>query len=219
MADRGPGARAEALARDPRLPTALAAVAIAASAILLLAWLSELTFWRDEWAFLLHRRGFDADVFLEPHYEHFVAGAVAVYKALQASFGMGSPLPFQVVFVATFAGSVALLFVYVRRRVGAWLALAAILPVLVLGSSSEDLLWPFQLGFTLGMCLGLGALLALERGDRRGDVVACVLLALALTPSSLGVAFVPAAIVQVAWDRDRWRRAWIVLIPIVVYGL
>ena len=113
----------------------------------------------------------------------------------------------------------ALLFVYVRRRTDPWLALAVILPILVLGTSPEDLLWPFQMGFTIGMCFGLGALLALERRDRRGDVLACILLVLALTPSSLGIAFLPAALVHVAWDRDRWRRAWIVLIPVALYGL
>ena len=211
--------RAEALIRDPRMPVTLAAAAIAATSVLLVVWLSDLTFWRDEWAFLLHRRGFDADVFLRPNYEHIVAGAVVVYKALQGTFGMDSPAPFQVFFVASFAVSVALLFVYVRRRTEAWLALAAILPILVLGTSPEDLLWPFQMGFTIGMCFGLGALLALDRGDRRGDILACALLVVALTPSSLGVAFIPGALVHVCWGPDRWRRIWVVGIPAVLYGL
>ena len=41
----------------------------------------------------------------------------------------------------------ALLFVYVRRRVGEWLALAGVLPILFLGPAWDDLLFPFQISF------------------------------------------------------------------------
>ena len=34
----------------------------------------------------------------------------------------------------------------------------------------------FQMGFMGSLACGLGALLALERGDRRGDWLACALL-------------------------------------------
>jgi hypothetical protein len=204
--------------RHPKLPQALFAAGLAGAGALLLIWLGDLTFWRDEWGFLLERRGFDADVFLEPHYEHIAILHIAAYKALLAGFGMDSALPFQVAATLTFLLSVVLLFVYVNRRVGPWAALAATLPILVLGPAWDDLLWPFQLGFFASMSAGLGALLALERNDLRGDLAACALLVVAATFSSLGVPFVAGAAVYVAWDRDRWRRAYVPLVAAAVYA-
>ena len=111
----------------------------------LLHWLSRLTFWRDEWGILLHRRGWSVGTFLDPAVEHLVAIPILIYKLLLGISGMDSPAPFQVVAVITFLVSVVLLFVYVRARLGAWLALAAILPILFLGPAWDDLLFPYQM--------------------------------------------------------------------------
>lgn len=206
----------------PRRPQAAVLVFIAAlvaTGVMLLVWFTDLTFWRDEWGFLLHRRGLDPDVFLRPHYEHIAISLIAVYKALLAIFGMDSPRPFQVVAVTGFAASIALLFVYVRRCSGAWVALAVALPILVLGPAWDDLLWPFQVGFFGSMSAGLGALLALELRERRGDPLACALLVVSITFSSLGLPFALGAAVRVAWDRDRWRRAFVAAVPLGVYAL
>lgn len=204
--------------RHPRLPQVLFGLAVAGAGALLLVWLGDLTFWRDEWGFLLERRSSDLDVYLEPHYEHIAISLIAVYKALLGLFGMDSPLPWQLAATLTFLFSVALLFVYVRDRVGSWAALAAALPILVLGPAWDDLLWPFQLGFFASMSAGLGALLALEREDRPGDVLACVLLLVALSFSSLGIPFIAGAVVAIAWAPTRWRRAWVVLLPGGLYA-
>ena len=110
----------------------------------------------------------------------------------------------------------ALAFVYVRRRVGAWLALAGVLPIFVLGPSWDDLLWPFQIGFFGSMCAGLGALLVLERRDRLGDAVACVLLVVSISFSSLGVPFALGGALAIALGPDRRRRAWVALVPIAL---
>ena len=67
---------------------------------------------------------------------------------------MDSPRPWQVVSVASFLGSLVLVFVfYVRRCVGGWLALAGVLPILLFGPAWDDVLWPFQIGSSSGsMC-------------------------------------------------------------------
>jgi hypothetical protein len=195
------------------------AVAVVGSGFALLYWLSDLTFWRDEWAFLLHRGGFSPDVFLEPHYEHIAVAPIVVYKGLLALFGMDSPTPFQVVAVATFLLTVALLFVYLRRRVSAWLALAGVLPILFFGSSWDDLLWPFQIGYFGSMAAGIGALLALDREDRAGDLWACALLVVALSFSSVGVPFAVAGAVHVLTGADVRRRAYVAAVPIALYAL
>ena len=194
-------------------------VALAVSGVALVVWLSDLTFWRDEWAFLLHRRGLDAGVFLDPHYEHIAIAPVAIYKALLAVFGMDSPTPFQLAAVAMFLTSVALVFVFLRRRVGGWLALAGVLPILFLGSSWDDLLWPFQIGYFGSMAGGVGALLALEREDRAGDLCACALLALSLSFSSVGIPFAAGVAVHVLTGPGIGRRAWVALVPIALYAL
>ncbi len=210
-----PGSPARRL--DPAVICLVAA--LAATGVMLVVWFTDLTFWRDEWGFLLQRRGSDPDVFLEPHYEHIAISLIAVYKALLGIFGMDSPRPFQLVAVLTFLTSVALMFVYVRRCAGGWIALAGALPILVLGTAWDDILWPFQIGFFGSMSAGLGALLLLARRDRIGDVGACALIVLSISFSSLGLPFAIGAAVHVAWHRDRLRRAYVALVPLGFYAL
>ncbi len=199
--------------------TLLLAGALLASGLMLLVWLSDLTFWRDEWAFLLHRRGFSADVFLDPHYEHIAIAPVAIYKLLLAGFGMDSPTPFQIAATAMFLTSVTLVFVFLRRRVGAWLALAGVLPLLFFGSSWDDLLWPFQIGYFGSMAAGIGALLALDREDRTGDLVACALLLISLSFSSVGIPFAAGVLVHVLTGSDIRRRAYVAALPIGLFAI
>jgi hypothetical protein len=190
-----------------------------ASACLLLYLGSKLTFLLDDWEFLLYRHGVNLHSVLDPHGEHISALPVLVYKALQATVGMGSALPYRVVSVGLFLLSAALLFVYLRRRVGDWPALAATAIVLFLGAAWEDLLWDFQMAYFGSVATGLGALLALEREDRRGEAVACGLLVVSILFSSLGVSFALGAAVHVLLLGERRRRLYVFLVPLAVYGL
>lgn len=200
-----------------RPATLLFCAAVALSGGVLLAWLSDLTFWRDEWAFILNRRGSGIDTYLDPFVEQLLAIPVASYKLLIALFGIESPIPFQVASTLVFLASVVVLWIYLRRRVGEWLALAGVLPILFLGPSWDDLLFPFQISFFGSMACGIGALLALERSDRRGDVIACALLAVGLFCSHVGIPFVVAATVDVGLTRERFRRAFVVAIPTALW--
>lgn len=202
-------------------PTLLFAALAAVSAALLLVLGSRLTFLLDDWEFLVYRPGFTDEAILGPHNEHIVVLPILIYKALLATLGMESALPFRVASTAMFIISVALFFVYLRRRVGDWLALAAAASILFLGAAWEDLLWPFQIGYFGSMACGLGMLLALDREDRRGDVTACVLLALAVAFSSLGLPFVVAAAIAVATGaRAAWlARAYVVGVPLALFAL
>lgn len=192
---------------------------LGASGFLLLLWGSKLTFLLDDWEFLLYRRGFNAHSILDPHGEHIVVGPILIYKALLATFGMGSALPFRVASTALFLLSAVLLFVYLVRRVGQWPALAATAVVLFLGAAWEDLLWSFQIGYFGCMAAGIGSLLVLERDDRRGDRLATLLLTVAVLFSSLGLPFLAGAAVQVLRRPDRWRRIYLFLIPFAVYAV
>jgi hypothetical protein len=209
--------RAEA-ALDRIDPRVLLAVAVAASGVLLLVLLSHLTFFNDDWDPLLYRRGFSVDVLLRPHAEHILLGPTLIYKGIQATIGMESLIPYAVVSTGSFLASAMLLFLYLRRRVGDWLALAGVLPVLFMGTAWEVLLWPFEISFTASMATGIGALLALERRDGEGDALACALLVVSLAFSELALSFVLGAAVWMILARRRWSRAWVVAIPLVLYA-
>ena len=193
--------------------------AVAVSALVLIAMAPQLTFFLDDWDFLTFRYDPSWQAVMAPHNEHISIAPVLIYEALLHTFGMDSAVPFRVVATATFLAGVALLFVWIRRRVGAWLALAAVLPLLFFGAGAEDLLYPFQIGYFGSLLFGLAALLALERDDRTADVLACLALVASLTFSSVGLPFVVGAALCVAWDERRWRRAYIVVVPAVLYGL
>ncbi|HEX5593064.1 MAG TPA: hypothetical protein VFX35_06930 [Solirubrobacterales bacterium] len=203
-----------------RAPIALLVVALAASATLLFSLTSHLTFVGDGWNLLAARPDWSVDTFLEPFNEHPIVIPAFVYKVLLAVFGMESARPFYVVSISLFLLCAVLLFLFLRRRVGDWGALAAAVVVLFLGAAYEDLLWEFQMGFFGSMAAGIGALLALDREDRAGDVAASALLVVATAFSTLGIPFVLAAAAQVAvGPRPRRRRAFVFLIPLALYAI
>ncbi len=202
-----------------RLPLALLAVAATCSAALLIVLSGRLYFYIDDWDVLLHRPGWTADALLAPHEGHLSLSLVASYKALQSVFGMDSITPFAVGATLAFVASAISLFAWLRIRVGDWLALAGAVAILFLGSAYEDLLIPFQLGFFAPMALGIAALLAFERGDRLGDIVACALLVAAISFNSVGLIFVAAIAVVAALEREVRARAWVVAGPVALYAI
>jgi hypothetical protein len=200
-------------------PIVLLGTALLASCALLLALEWNLTFFQDTWAFLMHRREFTVDAFLEPHNEHIVVIPVALEKLWIAVFGMTSALPEQVALTLVLAATGALVFVYVRRRLGSWPALLAAVLLLFVGPAWEILLWPFEIALAGSVLFGVAMLLALDRGSRRGDLAACVLLTISIAFSSLGVPFAVAAVVDVLVRRRSLglRRAYLAAIPILLY--
>jgi len=208
-----------ALLVDRRLPWLALAACLAAAAALVVALQAQLGFAYDEWDFLLGRRGFTADTFLAPHHEHIAISHIAIYKALADAFGIDSPRPFQLVSTLMFMGAVALVFAFMRRRIAWPVAFAAVLPVVVLGPAADNLIWPFQLAFSGSIAAGVGALIALDRDDRTGSLLACALLIVSISFSSLGIPFAIGVAVHVALSRRLRARAWIVLLPAALFGL
>jgi hypothetical protein len=203
---------------SPRNARVLLGLAVTASGVLLLVWQSQITFLIDDWNLLLNRPGFNDHVLLDPHARHLILGPTLVYKAIQATIGMESFRPYGAAAIAAFLASVVLLFAYLRRRVGDWVALAAVLPVLVMGSAYEDLLSAFQIGYFGSMAFGIGALLAIERGDRRGDPIACALLVASLAFAEIALAVAAGVAVAIALQRGPLRRAWVVAVPLLLYA-
>jgi hypothetical protein len=199
---------------------ALLGVAMLGSAVLLLVYGSGLAPFQDSWEFLMNRREFTLDAFMAPHNEHIVVIPVAIEQVLLRLFGMGSTTPEFVALVVSVLAAAALVFVYVRRRLGPWPALMAAIVLLFLGPAWQDLLWPFEIGFVGSVAFGVAMLLALERDDRRGDIVACVCAAVSIGFSSLGVAFAVGAAVDVLQKRRSrgWRRTYVAAVPLLLYA-
>lgn len=151
-----------------------------------------------------------------PYNGHLQFGGKLIYEATFALFG-ADYTAFVLVNVAALCASVGLLFELIRRRVGPLAALAPCVLLLFLGFAREVLLWPFDVHTLAAIALGLGALLALEREDRRGDILACVLITLSILTIEVGIALLVGIAVLVALRPDRWRRAWIVVLPAAVY--
>lgn len=200
---------------DPAV--ALFAAAAAASGALLIILQSHLVFLIDEWDLLIHRHGFTPHSLLDQHANHLVLGPALIYQAILHTFGMRSQVPYAVAAVTLFIASATMLFVYLRSRLGGWVALAAVLPVLVMGTAYEDLLGTFQMSYTGSLAFGIAALLAVERGDRRGDQLTCVLLIASLAFAEIAFGFIAAVIVIVGLQRGPLRRAWILAAPILLY--
>src|SRR4051794_12155532 len=126
------------MARSARnAPLLLLAGALVASALLILALTWHFTYLQDTWEFLMNRRAFTPDSFLEPHNEHIVVIPVAIQQLFLHLFGMGSAKPEYVLLTVMLVVSACLVFVYISRRVGPWLGLFATVLVLFLGPAWE----------------------------------------------------------------------------------
>jgi hypothetical protein len=199
----------------------LLGAALLTSAVVILLLVRHLTYFADSWEFLMNRRHLTADAVLQPHNEHIVVIPVLIMQLFLRIFGMTSAMPEYVVLTIGLLAVAALLFEFVRRRIGPWPALFAAALILFLGPADEVLLWSFEIAYVGSLVFGLAMLLALEGRTRRGDAIACVCLILSFGFSSLGIAFLLAAAVAIlVGPRTTWReRAFVVVIPAVLYAI
>lgn len=201
-------------------------IAMAAAATLIVATASGESFGIDEMFYLgrlvedsgqVSEYPFGLEYLLGPYNGHLQLVGKLIYEATFALFG-ASYTAFVAVNVAALCASAGLFFELARRRVGPLAALAPAVLLLFLGFAREVLLWPFDVHTLAAIALGLGALLALERDDRRGDVAACALIVLSVFTIEVGIAILVGIAVLVLWRPDRLRRAWIFLLPAALYA-
>jgi hypothetical protein len=197
---------------------ALLGAMLAAGAAFLLIQTRGTVFLDDEWIWILHRRAGTVAALLDPHNSHLSLVPILIYKLLFAVVGLRHYWPYRVLVTAAHLAVVTLVFVYVRGRVGRWPAVLAAAMILFFGPGWQDFLWPFQIAWLISLGAGVAALLVLERGDRAGEVSACVLLAISLASSGAGLAVAVGLIVEIALWRER-RRLWIVAVPVALYAL
>lgn len=216
VADSRRGATAAATAFDQVAWLVFAAAAATAAGIVL--WIGhDTTFSPDELTWFLSSPDLDLDGALQPHAGHLILTTRIVYKALFEIAG-ADYLTFRLLAMATVVLTAGLLFAYAKRRVGAVVALAPTLVLLVFGSDPTHVLEGNAFTVLGAISCGLGALLALERDDRRGDAVACALLCLGVATYTVALAFVAGIGLSILLGRGRWGRMWIVVLPLALYG-
>jgi hypothetical protein len=202
-------------------------IAMAISAALILATANGESFGIDEMFYLgrmvqdgghvAHFHSLSLEYLLAPYNGHLQLGGKLIYEATFAVFG-ADYTAFVLVNIAALCASAGLVFELARRRVGPLVALAPCILLLFLGFAREVLLWPFDVHTLAAIAFGLGAFLALEREDRRGDVLACILITLSVATIEVGVALLVGIAVLVLTRPDRVRRAWIFLVPAALYA-
>ena len=178
-----------------------------------------MTFFGDEWDFVVARRGLSAQTLLRPHGPHLSLVPIIVWKVLLAIFGGGSYLPFRLLAAFDIVVVAAALGVACRDRWGPWWGLAPVLLLVTLGPGAITLLWPFQDGYALSMGFGVVALVALDRGGRFADPIACVCLLVSLASASQGIGFTVGVAFMLVLIGNWRRRSWVVLVPAILYVL
>jgi hypothetical protein len=193
--------------------------AILASTLLLLYLARGLTPLVDQWGYLYAYRSWSLETLLTPHNGHLMALSILLYKAMFSIFGVESQVPYQLVNYALSAMVATLLFVLMRTRIGDLLALAAAILMLFYGAGADVILPTFAFPNLIGLALGLAALLALRRGDLKGDLATCALLTVSVASYSIGIVFVAGAIAAIALrpPGQRLHRFWVVLVPLAIY--
>jgi hypothetical protein len=200
-----------------RVCTWVLGVAMAASVALILYLNRGSTFYFDELRWFTDTANVGAGDLFDPHNGHLIAVTRLAYKVILETLG-AEYVAFRLLAVPTVPLCAGLFYAYARRRIGALPALAPALVLLFLGSASQHVLVP--IGFTplLAIAFGLGALLCLDRRDRRGDLAACLLLVLSVLTYTTGLAFVVGVAVSVLIGPDR-RRVWIFAAPVLLYAV
>ncbi|MDX6583607.1 MAG: hypothetical protein QOI10_2791 [Solirubrobacterales bacterium] len=214
------------LARIGAHPWPVLAIAIAIAAVVILAAGNGLSFSGDELYYFgrqadvalppVHYGSFSLEYLLAPHNGHLQPAGKLIYEAMFVIFG-ADYTPFRVLELLLVMVSIGLFFELARTRLGAPVALLLAILLCFLGAAWEVLLWPFDLHTIGALAAGLGALLVLERGGRRADPIACLLLCVSIAFVELGVAIAAAVAVSILIRGDRRRRLWIVAVPGVLY--
>jgi hypothetical protein len=216
--------------RDPRAPLVALVVAILASIWLVFRVTSGQSFAVDELFYygrvatkdngLIHFTGpFTPHYLLAPFNGHLALGGRLVYETVFATIG-AKYKAFVLIDALGIVAAATLVFVLARRRIGDLAALAPVVVLLFLGFAREQFAWPIDFNSAWSLAFGLGAVLCLQRRRSwREDLAACLLLAISASLIEVGLAFCAGVAVMVlAGPAPRWRRAWIFLLPIALYG-
>lgn len=193
-------------------------IAVIASIAVALHLGRDLTFWSDEFGWLSFGDDFVPETLLTPHNSHLIGVIRFLYELFPRVFGTDY-LPFRLAEIAGVVACALLTFELVRRRVGGLLALGPAIVLLFFGGSPEVALSPLGTPFTFSIAFGLGALLAIEREDRSGDLLAAGLLGLSILSDTFGPIFAGGIGVYLLLGSGQRRRLWVAAVPLALYAV
>ena len=146
----------EVVERETGFPSwALLGLVCGACMLVLVILGTRLTFFNDDWFFLLQRPGLEGDSIFSPHNGQLVALVDLSFKGLVALFGFAQ-LPFRLVLSAAVAALGIVVYLIVSKRAGRFLGLVAASIVVFLGPAWEDLLIYASIGPIAALVTGLG---------------------------------------------------------------
>lgn len=202
----------------PTAHAAAFALLLALGAALVLVETRGLSFFGDDWDFVVDRRGMAPATLLTPHGPHLSLVPILIYKVLLKVIG-GSYLPFRLLAAFDMVVLAGALGWFARRVWGPWWGLVPVAILVTLGPAGDSLLWSFQCGYAIATAVGVVALVAAQRRTRSADMVACAALVLALASASQGIGFTVGAALLLLLTGDWKRRSWVVVVPAVLYVL
>ncbi|WP_439939406.1 hypothetical protein ACS3YM_07290 [Nocardia sp. N13] len=156
-------------------------------------WLaSDTWFGGDDWHYILFRGTVPkADMgLLEPWGGHWQATIILIYRALIATVGLQSHVPYLVVIMVAHLFVTLFTWLILRRHgIRPWTATVIAWLVLFYGSGAQAFASTGPMPLTVGMAVGLGALLVWLHGEgsRRTALAAAALLVLGVMTSAAGV--------------------------------
>ena len=211
-AARSAAGRVEGL--DPRRASLVVLVAaMAVSVVTLLYFGRGQYFSTDEWLYVGDFPGWGLGSLFHPDNGHLFVLANVVLNASLSLFG-NDYLPLRIFSALLVQVNGGLVYLVVRKRVGPVLALAPAVLLLFLGSSYEIVLQAFSINSLMAIAFGLCAMLALDREDRRGDLIAGAMLVLSVLSFEWGLFFAAGAAVGCGrgptgprWPASRSRRS------------
>jgi hypothetical protein len=193
------------------------AVSVAISSLLIYHLTRGTSFLADDWTWIDMRRGNNVATFLAPYNGHLSLVPIAIYRLMFAVVGIGNFASYRILLVVVASATGVVFFEYARHRIGEFCALLVATLLLFLGPGWNDLLQPFQIAWLIAVAAGILALSLLGRHRPASDAAACLLVLIAVCSTSVGVALAVGIAVELALTRRRWRDAWIVGGPLLLY--
>jgi hypothetical protein len=172
----------------------------------------------DQFRFAFYRHGWSADALLTPYNGHLMAIPTAVFHILFDIGRFDDYHPYRYGAMPLTLITAGLLFMYARKRVGDWPAVAFTAVILFFGTAWPAILVPIGiLSFVIPVAAGVAALLALDRGNHKGDAMVCALLIVGLLIHSVAMLFLGVAAIELVLDPAHRRRLWVVGVPAALY--
>lgn len=175
------------------------------------------TFWFDDWVILTSpgREGWTLDALMSPHNDHWQLTQMMVWKALQATIGLRSHLPYLLATLVMHVVAALAVYGLVRRQAGPFVAFAAGLLFLLLGTGGEVFFFAAAFNLVAATALGCWALLVFLPDDplvpigRRRQTLAAALLLAATASGGPGLFYLPAVAVVALLVTGRRREIWV----------